>query len=157
MWHNHFRAIRADIKEVKITNLKFSAKQEEESKSSSCMKTPDCTSVCAQGRQLQQLSGIPVHFPYCPDLAPSDFQFLAPWRMHSEDVSRKGGKSVLIMKETLWENNLNFVKDVPMIHYIYKFHYNCYYNFWKKWGIAFVPLLVKSDIEPSWKVFKEFV
>ena len=25
----------------------------------------------------------------------------------------KGGKSVLIMKKTLWKNNLNFVKDVP--------------------------------------------
>jgi hypothetical protein len=31
-------------------------------------------------------------------------------------VSHRGGKSVLIMKETLWKNNLYFVKDVPMIH-----------------------------------------
>jgi hypothetical protein len=29
-------------------------------------------------------------------------------------ISHKGGK-VLLMKETLWKNNLNFVKDVPMI------------------------------------------
>jgi len=28
----------------------------------------------------------------------------------------KGGNSVLIVKETLWKNNLNFVKDVPMIY-----------------------------------------
>ena len=31
-------------------------------------------------------------------------------------VSHRGGKSVLIMKEILWKNNLNFVKDVPMIY-----------------------------------------
>jgi len=28
----------------------------------------------------------------------------------------KGGNSVLIITETLWENNLNFVKDVPMMY-----------------------------------------
>jgi hypothetical protein len=27
----------------------------------------------------------------------------------------KGGKTVLIMTETKWKNNLNFVKDAPMI------------------------------------------
>jgi len=27
----------------------------------------------------------------------------------------KGGESVLIMRETLWKSNLNFIKDVPMI------------------------------------------
>jgi hypothetical protein len=31
-------------------------------------------------------------------------------------VSYKSGKSVLITKETLLKNNLNFVKDVPMIY-----------------------------------------
>jgi hypothetical protein len=31
-------------------------------------------------------------------------------------TSHKGEKSVLIMKDTLWKNNLNFVKDVPMIY-----------------------------------------
>ena len=31
-------------------------------------------------------------------------------------ASHRGGKSVLIMKQILWKNNLNFVKDVPMIH-----------------------------------------
>jgi len=31
-------------------------------------------------------------------------------------VSHRGGNNVLIMKETLWKNNLNCVKDVPMIH-----------------------------------------
>jgi hypothetical protein len=30
-------------------------------------------------------------------------------------VSHKGGKSVLIMKKTLWKNNLNNIKDAPMI------------------------------------------
>ena len=28
-------------------------------------------------------------------------------------TSRKGGKSVLLVKSTLWKYNLNFVKDVP--------------------------------------------
>jgi hypothetical protein len=28
----------------------------------------------------------------------------------------KGGNSVLIIKETLWKNNLNFVEDVLMIY-----------------------------------------
>jgi len=27
-----------------------------------------------------------------------------------------GGKSMLIMKETLCKNNLNFLSDIPMIH-----------------------------------------
>ena len=31
-------------------------------------------------------------------------------------VSRKGGKSVSIMKGTLWKNCINFVKNVPMIY-----------------------------------------
>jgi hypothetical protein len=30
-------------------------------------------------------------------------------------ISHTGGKSVLIMKKTLWKNNLNFVKGVHMI------------------------------------------
>jgi hypothetical protein len=30
--------------------------------------------------------------------------------------SRKGGQSVLIVIKTWWKNNLNFVKDVPMIY-----------------------------------------
>ena len=35
----------------------------------------------------------------------------------AESILRKGGKSVLIMKEeTLWKNNLNFIKDVPMMY-----------------------------------------
>jgi hypothetical protein len=81
------------------------------------------------------------HPPYNPNLAPSNFQLLAPQRMHSEDatlqmtmrwttvcinrsdtlaknfmwvtyrISWKDGKSVLIL-ETLSKNNINFVKDV---------------------------------------------
>ena len=31
-------------------------------------------------------------------------------------ISHKSGKSVLIMKEILWKNNLNFAKDVPMLY-----------------------------------------
>jgi hypothetical protein len=31
-------------------------------------------------------------------------------------VSRKGGISVLIIMEALWGNNLNFIKDVPIIY-----------------------------------------
>ena len=37
-------------------------------------------------------------------------------RRRAYGVSRNGGKSVLIMKEPLWENNINFVNDVPMIY-----------------------------------------
>jgi len=54
-------------------------------------------------------------------------------------VSCKGRKSASIMKESLWTNNVNFVKDVPMI----------YANFiiiaitlsGKKGGITFIPAL----------------
>jgi hypothetical protein len=31
-------------------------------------------------------------------------------------ILRGSGKSVLIMKETLWKNNLNFAEDVPMLY-----------------------------------------
>jgi hypothetical protein len=31
-------------------------------------------------------------------------------------VSRKAGKNVLVMKEILWKNKRNFVKDVPKIY-----------------------------------------
>jgi hypothetical protein len=44
-------------------------------------------------------------------------------------ISHKGGKSVLIVKETLCKNNLNFGKDEPDT---LKFHYNCNYSFWGK-------------------------
>ena len=84
--------------------------------------------------------------PYSPDLAPSDFLLFDPLKnalsrrrftgdgelehsyVESSDasvesltlpaysVSRKGGKSLLIMKETLWKNSLNFVKDVLMVY-----------------------------------------
>jgi len=33
-----------------------------------------------------------------------------------DSVSPKGEKFVLVMKENLWENNLNFVNDVTMIY-----------------------------------------
>jgi hypothetical protein len=33
---------------------------------------------------------------------------------YAESITRKGGKNDLIMKENLWENNLNFVNDVTM-------------------------------------------
>lgn len=93
----------------------------------------------------KEVDGLPYP-PYSSDLGPSDFHFLAHWNMHSEDavlrsktcwitacvkisdasaksfrrpaysVSPKGRKSVFIMKETFWENNLNFVEDIPMIY-----------------------------------------
>jgi hypothetical protein len=35
----------------------------------------------------------------------------------ANSISHKGGeKNLSIIKETLWKNNLNFVKDVPMIY-----------------------------------------
>ena len=31
-------------------------------------------------------------------------------------ISRKGGKSVLVVKKTFWKNNVKFVEDLPMIY-----------------------------------------
>ena len=50
-------------------------------------------------------------------------------------VSHNGGESVLIMKQTLWEKNLNFVKKYT--HNLHKFHYNCNYSCGEKIGIMF--------------------
>jgi hypothetical protein len=50
-------------------------------------------------------------------------------------------KSVLIMKETLWKNNLNFVKDVPMI-YVSLIIIVVIVSEKKIGGITFVPPLV---------------
>ena len=38
------------------------------------------------------------------------------FRRRACSVSRNDGKSVLIMKDPLWEDNINLVKDVPMIY-----------------------------------------
>jgi hypothetical protein len=38
------------------------------------------------------------------------------FRRPAYSVSSKGRKSVFIMKEALWESNINFVKDVPVIY-----------------------------------------
>lgn len=37
-------------------------------------------------------------------------------RRPAYSVLPKGRKSGFIMKETLWENNMNFVKIIPMIY-----------------------------------------
>jgi hypothetical protein len=42
-------------------------------------------------------------------------------RREAYSVSRNHGKSVLIMKDPSWENNINLVKDVPMILVYVKF------------------------------------
>ena len=39
-------------------------------------------------------------------------------------------KSVLIIKETLWKNNLDFIKNVSITR---KFHCNRYHGFWEKY------------------------
>ena len=52
------------------------------------------------------------------------------WAAYS--VSRKGGKSLLIMMGTLWKNNPSFVNDVPTIKYMRKFLYNCHNSLWEK-------------------------
>jgi hypothetical protein len=130
-----------DIKEIKTTNSKASAKQEEDSKSSSGRTTPDRT---REATATVEWAVLP-HPPYRPDLSPSDFHSFGlsmiyrGRRLEDDDelkhsvrkelrrlskefyataygVSRKGGKTVLIMEETLWGNNLNFVKQVPMIY-----------------------------------------
>jgi hypothetical protein len=55
-------------------------------------------------------------------------------------ISCKGGKRVLIVKETLCKNDLNTVKNVPMMC---KCYYNCNYSFEQKVrGITFVPTYV---------------
>jgi hypothetical protein len=38
------------------------------------------------------------------------------YKRHAFSVSRKSGKTLFIMKETLWKNNLNFVDDVPTMY-----------------------------------------
>jgi len=98
-------------------------------------------------------------YSYSPDLAPSDFQLFCPlknalrgshfaknqWPETQHDcriltlqqscmrpahsVSHKGTKSVLIMKETWWKNNLNFW---GCSHGTCKFHFNCIHSFCKK-------------------------
>jgi hypothetical protein len=55
-------------------------------------------------------------------------------------ISCKGGKSVLIMKKTVWKNYLNFVKDVTMIYVHFTIIIIRVSK--KKWGINFVPSLV---------------
>jgi len=78
------------------------------------------------------------HPPYSPDLTPSDFKLLRtlkdeirgpPFaddevkysmreklrRFKKKSFTHTASQSILIMKETLWKNNLSFVKDVPMI------------------------------------------
>jgi hypothetical protein len=83
--------------------------------------------------------------PCCPDLAPSNFHIFGPLkaavqgRCSADDTelkqhackaptlkqrvlcnqhtaSRTKVERMWIMKETLWKNNNNFVKDVPMIY-----------------------------------------
>ena len=53
-------------------------------------------------------------------------------------------KSVFIIKETLWTNNLKFVKEVPIMH-LRKFNYNLNYIFLSKkkhyFGIDFRRIL----------------
>jgi hypothetical protein len=43
----------------------------------------------------------------------------------AHSVSHTGGRSLFIMKQSLWKNNLNFAEDV---HTIRTFHYNCDYS-----------------------------
>jgi histone-lysine N-methyltransferase SETMAR len=96
------------------------------------------------------------HPPYSPELAHPEFHLFGPLkdalrgRRFAEDDELKRSvreelrrfskeffatgiqhlkqrcNSVLIMKKTFWKNNLNFVKDVPLI---YMFDYNCNYSF----------------------------
>jgi hypothetical protein len=95
----------------------------------------------------------PLHSAYSPGLASSGFRLFWPhegcipttpladddylkdgvrqsWGTAAKSflrpaytISNKDGKSVLIMKESLWKNNPNFGKDVPMIYvnFIYSF------------------------------------
>jgi len=96
------------------------------------------------------------HPPYGPDLAHPNFHFLGHlkdalrgrrfadedkgntactkcsdtavenYTRSADSVSRKSGKIVLVMKETLWANNLNIFKGCD--HDICKFHYNRTYE-----------------------------
>ena len=112
-------AICADVKKVTATNSKDLAKQDDEYSD---------------------------HRPCSTNLAPSDFNIFGPLkdalrrrrfedddelkhsvreelRRFSKELRRRAcsvscndGKIVLIMKDALWENNINLVKDVPMIY-----------------------------------------
>ena len=99
------------------------------------------TSLCSRKTTATVGCTLLHHPPYSPNLAPSNFQPLAPQRMRSEDatlqfmiswttvcikssdtsaknfmwvaysISWKDGKSVLIL-QSLSKNSINFVKDV---------------------------------------------
>jgi hypothetical protein len=64
--------------------------------------------------------------------------------------SHKGGKSVLIMKQALWKNNLSSVKKYT--HDLCKFHYNRNYSCRKKIGITFSPRFMY--LPNSWNTLK---
>jgi hypothetical protein len=83
--HNQFRVICADIKEVKTVFKGFTQTWRWIS-FSSCLTMPDCTPVCAQGRQFLMMGWtVMAHPPYSPSLVPSGI-LLACWRKHSEDA-----------------------------------------------------------------------
>jgi len=96
--------------------------------------------------EVRTLNFVLSHSPYCPSLVPTDFQLSGPLndvhrgRRFSEttscnkacmkicialtksfkqsvySITRKVGRSVLIMKENLWKNNLSFVKYVTLVY-----------------------------------------
>jgi hypothetical protein len=123
------------------------------------------------------------HPPYSPNLAPSNFQLLAPQRMHSKDatlqmmmswttvcikssdtltknfmwvaysISWKDGKSVLKL-ETLSKNNINFVKDVHITFVYFIITIIIIKLTWS--GATSWPILVSRGLEVSWMVSSSF-
>jgi len=144
------------------------------------MTKTDRTPVCPKRRKFQQGDGIfshilptvPIsHFPVSNFLTPlkntlRGSRFAKNLELKQRDCraltlqqsfkrptysfSQKGGKSVLIMKETWWKNNLNFWWCV----------YNCMYSFCGKiGGITFVMpcLLVQIQCRYSLEIFISYL
>ena len=138
------RTIRTDIQVVKTTNSKGSAKQEDKSSRPAWQRQAAHRSVhkkgsCNSGMDCSPSSSI--QFRFSTLLLPSFWAPKDTFRgLHSaDDEEMKHGvrkevrlfskefyvtsiqrlmqrcKSVLLMKDTLWENNLYFVKNVPMV------------------------------------------
>ena len=128
-----------DVKEAKTTNSKaFSC-----GKDNQVLLLQD--GARAQGGNCNNGRTSLPYSPSSPDLPPSAFHIFGPlkgtlWRRRfsagdelkhglreepdastksftrpAYSVSRRGRKSVFMMKKTLWKNNLIFIKDVPVI------------------------------------------
>jgi hypothetical protein len=140
--HNQIRAICADITEVKqrIRRVRSNRKMNKVFFLHDNVRPHTREAIATMGWTVLS------HPPYSPDLAPPDFHIFGPLkdalrgRRFTEDDELKHSvreelrrfskeffatgmqllkqrrNSVLIMKKTLWKNNLSFVNYVPLIY-----------------------------------------